>query len=157
MKYRQQKIDTEQIIGAVIHYETMTEATQHIHEFWKKVASDGKDKTLLKLSNQHIEGLLGVCISRPNGKMDYMVAVTADKENDNFEAKKLPAGDYLIFEAVGPVPQAIHETMVQVDQEIKDLDYELRHGPMFERYTEGDTQAEDYITELWIPVETINK
>lgn len=157
MEFRKERIQAEPIIGAVIHYETMTEATQHIVEFWKQIESEGKDKELLKLSNHHIEGLLGVCISRPNGKLDYMVAVTSDEEHDLFDAKKLPEGYYLVFEAVGPVPEAIHQKMAQLNKQLEGANYDLRDAPMFERYTDGNTQSEDYVTELWIPVESINK
>ncbi len=47
--------------------------------FWMDFDESGKKHDLLKLSNEHLPGLLGVCKPLDNGEMHYLIGVTVMK------------------------------------------------------------------------------
>ena len=87
--------------------------------------------------------------------MNYMIGVSCETNpNDGLETYQLEDNDYLVVNAKGKVPQSIRQAMRQIHHElIPNENIQLKHAPFFELYPEGDTQDDNYITEIWLPIE----
>lgn len=68
-----------------------------------------------------------------NGEMEYMIGVPTDKEVDNeesYDMLDLEAQTYIVFDAVGKVPQAVKETIAQIHQNVlPQLDVTIKQAP----------------------------
>lgn len=105
-------------------------------------------------SDQQLNGLLGVCIPHQDKTMDYAIGVTsADDPHDGLDTFYLEGGKYLVVEAKGPVPKSVQQTMNHIHRElIPNENIEVKQAPFFELYREGDTESDNYITEIWMPI-----
>ncbi len=58
------------------------------------------------------------------------------------------------FRSVGPIPGALQKLNRQIFTEWlpNNVEYEPAAGMNIEMYTEGDMDAADYVSEIWIPV-----
>ncbi|MGS0651248.1 GyrI-like domain-containing protein, partial [Staphylococcus arlettae] len=152
--YRIDKTEKMTIVGLKRKYATGQKAKEHIYKFWLDFDAQQYKTTLTLLNNNYFAGILGVCMPQNNGEMHYLIGVTTDDENNNFDAIVLQAGRYLVFEAKGPVPESIHNAMQHINKTLlPSLDYKLREAPFFEYYRDGNTAEDSYITELWLPIE----
>ena len=117
------------------------------------------DERLIEKSDQQLNGLLGVCIPHQDKTMDYAIGVTsADDPHDGLDTFYLEGGKYLVVEAKGPVPKSVQQTMNHIHRElIPNENIEVKQAPFFELYREGDTESDNYITEIWIPIEVQTK
>lgn len=153
MKHRIETLPTLSLLGEKREYATGQKAQENIFMFWMDFDESGKKHDLLKLSNEHLPGLLGVCKPLDNGEMHYLIGVTSDEDNEIWHQTELASGRYLVFDAEGPVPGSIKNAMESINRHIlPTLDYELRNAPFFEFYKEKEIRAEDYITEIWLPI-----
>jgi AraC family transcriptional regulator len=65
---------------------------------------------LQALSNLKPSGVLGVCANMRNGGFDYWIAAASTKEcSAEFEKLDIPAAQWMVFEIVGAIPQAIQD------------------------------------------------
>lgn len=106
-------------------------------------------------AQQHIAGILGLCIPELDGKMSYMIAVTGDNSADieKYDVITLASSKYMVFEAQGAVPKAVQQKMEEVHHYIHQYQANtVKSAPFFELYQDGDTTSEKYITEIWMPV-----
>ena len=87
--------------------------------------------------------------------LTYMVGVEAGPEaiGDGLIGYTVPAATWAVFASVGPLPGAIQQTFVRIFQEwFPATGYEHAFAPELEMYTDGDTNADDYRCEVWIPI-----
>ncbi|WP_232514213.1 GyrI-like domain-containing protein [Staphylococcus nepalensis] len=85
--------------------------------------------------------------------MHYLIGVTNEEAQNNWQQVDLAEGRYLVFDAKGPVPESIKRAMQTINRDIlHTLDYELRNAPFFELYKSGDVNSEAYVTEIWLPI-----
>ncbi|TDM05201.1 GyrI-like domain-containing protein [Macrococcus lamae] len=141
------------VIGEARFYESMEEAQENIPKFWDEFNRSGKNKQLEKLADDKFNGFFGVCFPKGTGT-DYMIAVSSEQKTEEWEVNTIPAGNYLKFEAIGPVPREIQRvTNEAYEVIIPASQHDLRHAPEFEFYPAGNLKAKDYVTEIWIPVE----
>ncbi|GJF43174.1 GyrI-like domain-containing protein [Staphylococcus argenteus] len=157
MKYKTIKLPKLTLLGIKKSYENGREAQQHIADFWRTCFAEGTISKLQASNNGDFDGLLGICIPELDGKMSYMIAVTVTIDNcsvsDDFELTTLPSLTYFVFEAQGVVPDAVQLKMEEVHNYIHKYHGDnIRKAPFFEYYQEGDTSSEQYITELWVPI-----
>lgn len=90
----------------------------------------GYKNHLISQSNQYLEGLLGVCLPKENDEMHYLIGVTNEEMQSDWEQVELVEGRYLVFDAKGPVPESIKQAMQTIHRKIlHTLDYELRSAP----------------------------
>ena len=66
----------------------------------------------------------------------------------------IPAFTWAKFRSVGPMPDAIQKVNRQIFTEWlpNNNEYDMAGGVNIEMYTQGDMQAADYESEIWIPV-----
>ena len=135
------------VVGVKKKYATGQKAQENIFKFWMEFEAMGYKDRLISQSNQYLEGLLGVCLPKENGEMHYLIGVTSDEQQSEWEQVDL------VFDAKGPVPESIKQAMQTIHRNIlHTLDYELRSAPFFELYKPGELHSNDYITEIWFPI-----
>ena len=105
-------------------------------------------------------GEYGVCIDDvEKGKILYVIAGqdTGGEVPEGMSAYEFPAGEWAIFDCVGPIPKALQDVCKKVFKEWlpANADYELRRNASIEWYdcTTGEITDEDYKSALWIPVQ----
>lgn len=153
MKYRIETISKTSVIGVQKEYITGQKAQENIFKFWMEFEAAGHKDQLKLQSNRHLDGLLGVFTPKANGKMHYLIGVTNEEAQNNWQQVDLAEGRYLVFDAKGPVPESIKRAMQTINRDIlHTLDYELRNAPFFELYKSGDVNSEAYVTEIWLPI-----
>lgn len=103
-------------------------------------------------------GYLGICAQEKNGDREFLYGIgcnAADVQEvpEGFRIVEIPAYTWAIFKCVGPMPQAIQKVWDAIYQEwLPAADYELIPDYDIENYLPGDNSAEDYVSEIWIPV-----
>ncbi|MCD1260148.1 AraC family transcriptional regulator [Paenibacillus athensensis] len=123
--------------------------------FWQECGSDG---TVAKLGALSANGLLlGLCLDMQPGRDDftYMIAAEPGQDSpvDGYETRQVPASTWAVFTARGALPHSIQDLMPRIFQEwFPATGYEHSGAPEMEVYPQGDTTAEDYECEIWIPV-----
>lgn len=155
MDYQIKSMKATHIIGVTRQFKSGGHAQSNIPDFWEDVTSMGLDRRLAEKSDLALNGLLGLCLPQQDGKMNYMIGVSCETNpNDGLETYQLEDNDYLVVNAKGKVPQSIRQAMRQIHQElIPTENIKLKRAPFFELYPEGDTQDDNYITEIWLPIE----
>jgi len=153
MEYRIETLPTLSVIGEKKAYATGQKAQENIFMFWMAFDESGKKEQLIQLGNNQLPGLLGVCEPHDNGEMHYLIGVTSEASDANWNQIALVGGRYLVFDAVGPVPESIKKAMQTINRDIlPNLEYEIRHAPFFEFYKDGQIREDDYVTEIWLPI-----
>ncbi|KGF27877.1 MULTISPECIES: GyrI-like domain-containing protein [Staphylococcus] len=161
IQYKLEQLNHVQLIGVLRKYESDDEMQKDIPSFWQKVNNDGVVDDLIELSNQTLSGMLGVILQKEDNHFDYFIGVPCDNSNNNdshFNTLELSAHKYVVIDAKGKVPEAIKSIMPKIYQELlPQAKFKTIRAPMFEHYLPGNTQSNDYITEIWIPIEVQTK
>lgn len=127
-----------------------------VPEFWNEANGNGESATLLQLNNGQIKGLLGICsnFNIEKNRTDYWIAAEySGKTPDQFSKIHFPAAKWAVFEARGPVPDAIISTTKQIYSEwFPSNGYEPAEIPSFEAYIDHDPYRKDSYNEIWIPI-----
>ena len=141
---------------------------REITEFWQSTSRDGTFDRLLELCrDEGAKGdervspgcIMGLCVmpeGRGGSEFDYYIATSTDAPvPDGMAELTVPASDYAVFEAVGPLPGSIQELTKRIYSEwLPRAGYELGDAPDIEVYSAGDTQAGDYRSQVWVPIKT---
>ncbi|MCD9024716.1 AraC family transcriptional regulator [Cohnella silvisoli] len=129
--------------------------TRQIPKFWEECHRDG---TVAKLSSIGNEGnLFGICLNMQpeKGDFSYMIACQTDLTSgkEGLSLRTIPASTWAIFPSIGPLPGAIQGVFARIFQEwFPATGYEHSGAPELEVYPLGDTTAENYRCEVWIPI-----
>jgi AraC family transcriptional regulator len=125
-----------------------------VPQIWNEVMEDGTFEKICKLSNGNPSGVLGICVDFENEQLNYYIASsTAEKVPEGMEELYVPAGLWVVFECVGPLPKALQEVWKRIYTEwFPSSGYEHAGGAEIEWYSDGDGCAEDYVSEIWIPI-----
>ena len=154
MNYRVEEKVSFIVSGYLREYASGQEAQENIYRFWLDFNEDNNGQYLMGLQNNQLDGLVGLCIPRQSGAMDYLIGVSVNKAINGCETIELPVTKYIVFDAVGKVPESIHRAMKEIHQQVlPKLDITLKNGPFFELYHSGDTEDDNYLIELWFPIE----
>ena len=66
----------------------------------------------------------------------------------------VPAPTCVIFACVGKLPESQQEVWKRIFTEwFPTSSYDIVDGPQIEWYSDGDTSSDDYLSEIWIPVQ----
>ncbi|MCL2697997.1 MAG: GyrI-like domain-containing protein [Oscillospiraceae bacterium] len=125
-----------------------------IPKMWCNLSKE-KFEQIVALADTDITNILGVCgESDGNNGFHYWIAAATTKPcPPDLEEREIPASTWAVFESVGPLPKAIQDVWGRIFSEwFPNSGYEHAHTPDFEWYSECDTNAEDYRSEVWIPV-----
>lgn len=129
---------------------------QEIPAFWGKCQAEGVIQRLIPLMNNQPMGVLGVNYNDDvtQNEFDYYVAVATDKKApDQMEELVLPPATWAVFSCTGPMPEKIQELQNRILTEwLPSSGYEFGMGVNIEVYGDGDTRAQDYRCEVWLPV-----
>lgn len=129
---------------------TSENCTKEIPKFWSKYFADGLHETVC--------GMLGICEQQKVGAKEFRYGIGCECSNnaevpEGFEKLTIPAYTWAVFKCIGPMPHAIQNAWKRIYSEwLPQSEYELIPDYDIELYTDGDTQGEDYISEIWIPV-----
>lgn len=125
------------------------EHLRQIPKFWDECHQEG---TISKLASIGKDGnMLGIMINMHT----YMIACKANLSacEEGFTLNTIPASSWAIFTSVGPLPGAIQNLFIRIYQEwIPSSDFEHAGTPVIESYPPGDTSANNYRCEIWIPI-----
>lgn len=155
MEYEIKHIDSMNVIGVLSKYATMQDAQQGLPKAWEAFNNSDKPEELKSLINDKLQGFLGVVVPTESG-MNYLIAVTSNKQSvAELYPYTIPEGDYIVADAIGPLPNALQKTTEQLYNPdfLSDLGYKHRDAPGIELYTHGNTNADDYVAQVWVPIE----
>ncbi len=129
-----------------------------IPAFWDRSHKDGTVATLLNATYDK-SFIFGICYGNaPSDKknFDYSIAALCEKNTEipnGFRINEIPAGSWLVFECIGPMPEAMQETWHKIISEIfPSTDYEPTYEMDIEAYPAMAMNAKDYRSEVWIPI-----
>lgn len=159
MNYRIEQKPAFRAIGrSVVTTNAGQQNNLSIPAFWQQCDGDGVLARLRALgAASAVTGahLLGLCYGAMNdGTFHYMIGVGAagDAVPEGLEALDVPASTWAVFEAVGPLPQAIQALWQRVMGEfLTGGAYRHAGTPDFELYYPG-ANDENYRSEVWVPV-----
>ncbi len=156
MDYRIVERKEYEVIGKAIKVSCKDgENFRRIPEFWYECNKDGTSEKLCTVGKG--SAMLGICLDMDFQKeeMSYMIAVenTGNAADSSLTTRKIPSAAWAVFTAKGPLPGAIQKVTERIFQEwFPATGYEHADAPELEVYPLGDTSAEDYQCEVWIPV-----
>jgi AraC family transcriptional regulator len=156
MDYRIVERKEYEVVGKLITVSYKDgENLRRIPEFWGECYKDGTVEKLCAVSGG--KDMLGICMDMEfeEEQMSYMIAIENDgiSTDSSLTTRKIPAANWAVFASIGPLPGAIQKVWERVFQEwLPATGYEHAEAPELEVYPLGDTTAEDYRCEAWIPV-----
>lgn len=164
MNYRIIEKDAFGVIGACKQISNKDgENFKVIPKFWDELYAD---KTMdVLFANMGELGVMGICTNfraQPDHRLsgeplevfDYLIAVEDHGLSlPGMTKLEIPAKTWAIFEAIGPIPDAIQNVWQRVFSEwFPATGYQLADGPELEIYYPGNPQDADYKSEVWIPI-----
>lgn len=154
MEYRIVEKEVFKIVG--VREWTTTDNGQNftnVPKMWEKLPRE-KYGQLWSMANTDLTGILGVCADMDDGGFDYWIAAaTTNPCPPDLEEKEIPAATWAVFEAKGPIPGALQNLWQRIFSEwFPASGYIHADAPEFEWYSGGDSQSEDFISQVWIPV-----
>ena len=108
-------------------------------------------------------GEYGVCIECKGTTFKYMIAgkYCGGDVPKGMMIYEFPAGEWAIFDCIGPCPQKLQELNTKIFKEWLPLnkDFELRGDGNIEWYdcVNGEKTDPDYHTQIWLPIKEIKK
>lgn len=126
-----------------------------IPKLWKECNQDGTTARLSAIGKD--KDLLGVCIDVQHDleQLTYLIAVedSSGTDAEGLISRTIPASTWAVFTSTGPMPGAIQNVWKRIFQEwFPATGYEHSGGADLEVYPLGDTSAEDYRCEIWVPI-----
>ena len=149
MDYSVENIGKLTVVGKVRMF-TYENAFADIPKFW--------DDYYAANLHRKVCGCLGICFDEDDSpEFAYMIGAFCEPDApvpEGFEKREIAAHLWAKFRAVGPMPTSIQTVNRQIFTEWlpNNTEYDLAEGVNIEMYTEGDNKAEDYVSEIWIPV-----
>jgi len=131
-----------------------------ISKMWEDVHRDGTIELLLPLNNGPLKGVLGICVSSNDAKleqtMNYWIAVEHDGDTipGGLAKFEIPSSKWAVFEVHGPMPEAMQKAWSQIFSEwFPSQPYKHAGTPRLEVYPEGDPSSPDFYSEIWVPIQ----
>lgn len=155
MNYRIVKKDEMHIIGFKKWFSTENDSQlTEIPKMWDSVTDELRQQ-IVDLSNN--DGVVGLCADMYDGGFDYWIGCMSDKAcPDNLEEITIPASYWAVFEVIGsmrPLPNPMQDIWKRIYSEwLPNSGYQHAMIPEIEYYSSGDMMAEDYRSEIWIPI-----
>lgn len=145
------------VTGTRESYLNLEEGQRKIPTFWDRFnASDLFHQVVSEKDASGPNHVLGICLPGLNQAYDYFIGVqTATKTSNKYlETITLPETKWAVFQARGPVPDAIRQTYQDIyGVFFQSTHYEPSEGPDFESYPlDLDPFSANHITEIWLPL-----
>lgn len=136
-----------------------SENADSVPAFWEKCHNDGTVCKLWQMAGGR-PYIFGICYGNlPENATTFDYAISAECDDstpvpDGFRKNTIPAGTWAVFECRGAMPNAIQDMWHRIYTEFFPTScYRPTGGSDIEAYTDGDMDAPDYRSEIWIPVE----
>lgn len=119
-------------------------------QFWTEYFTKGYAQT--------VEGTFGVCRQESLDSVDFQYSIGCEYSQgmcipEGFGVIPIPASTWAVFKSVGPMPDAIQDVWKRIYSEwLPQAEYDRIQQYDLEKYTSGNNQAKDYISEVWIPI-----
>ena len=165
MKYRIVEQKAFRLVGYKLSTARMEnfEQFKEIPKFWDKQYKNGNFNKLMaiNLSESHsdgrVDGVLGICVVPDinSSALDYYIATAYEKETPADMVEVIvPDCTYAVFECKGKIPYSVQDMTRRLYGEwLPNSGYEWANAPDIERYFDGDPSSDDYICELWLPIQ----
>lgn len=160
MNYMIEKKESISLIGYQKRF-CMESAMKEIPDYWcevKKNYETGKNSNdIQNMINECGIGSYAVCIGDAKGEnLIYMIAGKYDgrKIPEGFFTYEIPAIEWACFKCKGPLPEALQTVNNKVFREWLpgNPEFEIAANLNIEWYSDGDTDSQDYKSEIWVPV-----
>lgn len=155
MNYRIEKKEAFRIVGVRESMRVnLEENFVKVPRLWLQAAQDGSIMKLAQMMNRPPFGILGVSTCMDGAEMDYYIGASTDMPvPEGMEETVIPGGTWAVFECTGPLPNAMQDMQKRIITEwLPASGYEYADAPDIEVYSDGDQQASDYRTEIWLPI-----
>lgn len=161
--YRIVKKDAFYVLGKIEKQTVDDEINKNtIPAFWERCWQDSTVKTLIS----HMTGdnnLFGICYNSDysdSKSFDYMIGCMCDKDCEipnGYTLKQIPARTWIVFDCVGPMPEAMQTAWHKVCAEIiPSSGYEPTYEFDLEVYSAGNMNSPQYESEIWIPIKDMD-
>ena len=149
------KIEKWEAVDLLVHAEDFHAETseKEIPKFW--------DAYYENENYRRVPGYLGVCAQKKTAGDSFRYGIgcmAKDVEGvpEGFEILHLPEYIWAVFTCRGPVPGAIQKMWERIYREwLPTAEYELIPDYELENYLPGDPGAQDYVSEICIPVKRV--
>lgn len=155
MKYQIVEQDAFRVVGVKRSYESVEEGFEDIPSFWEEFNFSSQNEHLWSMRDGRVPGYLGLCVGHTSGTgFDYHICVSSGAPaGEGFEEHVVPSSRWLVFDAVGAVPKSVQTVNRQIYENfLPGSQYRHAGTEEFELYGLGDPKADDYLTQIWIPV-----
>lgn len=138
-----------------------TETRPDIWQYWNYFLDEGENLIIRDKYKLYRTPFWQVGYDRIDETGDTVISIGAEaRDGENYPELvpfQIPAHTWSVFTAKGTLDQAVHpvtQTMTRVMTDwLPNSSYDLIPGISLEVYGPGNTQEEDYVTELWLPVQ----
>ena len=137
---------------------TLKNAGEKAAAFWVELGQDGARRiheALSLMDGSEPAGLLGVSFCDDGGFKGYLVGVATSRPcPEGMEEHMVPAATYAVFDCVGPMPDAMQKLQHRILAEwLPSSGYEWAAKSDVELYSGPNMTAEDYKSQVWLPIE----
>jgi AraC family transcriptional regulator len=154
MEYRLEQKEGFNVMGIARHFSTKDgENFKAMPLFWAEVCQNGQYEDLQQYAGNLGSLSVSYNFDEERESVDYMIGGEENKYSSSYELLSIPASTWAVFESIGPMPYAIQKVWDKIFAEwFPATGYEHTGGPELEIYLQGDSSAEDYKCEVWIPI-----
>lgn len=137
---------------------TLENAGEKATAFWYELGQDNGRRiheALALMDGSEPAGLLGVSFCDDCGFKGYLVGVaTSQPCPEGMQVRTVPAATYAVFDCTGPMPDAMQQLQHRILAEwLPSSGYEWAAKSDVELYFGPDMTAEDYKSQVWLPIE----
>ena len=144
------KIEKENAFTVIVKIKQFNEETsfEDIPKFWDEYYEKGYHNV--------VPPMLGICNSNAVS-LEFEYGIGSLKEYcseipNSFKEINIPEHLWGKFYTKGKLPSAIQNLWKEVIDWIQNSEYEIADNYDLECYTEGDTNGDDYVSGIWVPL-----
>lgn len=129
---------------------------QWIPAFWNSLQKDGTYPLLYQQDQGDPKGMFGCFLTYEKDALEttYAIMVISDQPvPDGWTSLSIPSCTWAVFDCRGPIPKAVQDGWDFLTQEWLEQ-YPFQHAPIpeLEWHSDGNPFAEDYLSQIWIPI-----
>ena len=144
------KIEKENAFSIIVITKQFNEETsfENVPKFWDEYYEAGYQNA--------VPPMLGICINNTNS-LEFEYGIGSLKEYCNkipegFKQINIPDHLWGKFYTKGKMPTAIQKLWKEVIDWVNNSEYEIATNYDFECYSEGDSNNDDYVSGIWVPL-----
>lgn len=150
------KKESFRLVGKSIKIEMKSSAQTEIPRFWNSCQRDGTFLKLISLDERSAKGLFGVInyVEEESEGFEYSIMCVSNAEvEEGYEEMIIPSEMWAVFNCLGPVPNSIQRGWKYLNEEWV-VKYPFKHSIALdmEWYSSGNPFAEEYLSQIWIPI-----